>query len=72
MNGREFSTNYGSVFFPAAGLYGGNYAGSEGYYWSGESNDGSRAYVLEFDDGSARVGPSDVNLKFSVRLVRGL
>ena len=59
VNGREFSTNYGSVFFPAAGLYGGNYAGS-------------RAYVLDFDDGSARVGPSDVNLKFSVRLVRGL
>ena len=72
VNGREFSTNYGSVFFPAAGLYGGNYAGSEGYYWSGESNDGSRAYVLDFDDGSARVGPSDVNGKFSVRLVRGL
>ncbi len=55
VNGREFSTDYGSVFFPAAGGRGGFGAGSYGRYWSGESDDDDVACVLCFDDGVARV-----------------
>ena len=71
-NGYTFSTDYGSLFFPAAGYNGGNFAGSRGWYWSGESYDNSNAYILFFYGGLAYVDSNDVNLKFSVRLVRGL
>lgn len=71
VNGREFSTDYGSVFFPAAGLDGGEEAGDEGYYW-GESYDDSRAYILFFYGRGANVRPYPVSGKYSVRLVRGL
>lgn len=71
VNGQEFSTDYGSVFFPAAGQDGGYSAGVEGYYWSGEYDDDT-AFILDFGDGYAYVYWSDVNNKFSVRLVRGL
>lgn len=72
VNGREFSTDYGSVFFPAAGLDGGDYAGNEGYCWSGESYDDNGAYLLGFYDGYAYVSPGGVYFECSVRLVRGL
>ena len=71
--GYTFSTDYGSVFFPAAGLYGGFSAGLEGRYWSGESCDDGSAYFLDFNVGRALVNPYGVgNLEYSVRLVRGL
>ena len=60
------------MFFPAAGLLGGDNAGLGGYYWSGESYDGDFAYFLGFYDGYAGVGPDFVYYEFSVRLVRGL
>ena len=72
MKCKQFSTDYGSVFFPAAGLDGGDDAGREGDYWSGESYVGYRAYLLYFCDGDALVYPGDVGSKYSVRLVRGL
>ena len=71
-NGVTFSTDYGSVFFPAAGLNGGDSAGDEGDYWSGESYSDSKAYFLYFDENDANVNPNNVNNKYSVRLVRGL
>lgn len=70
--GYTFSTDYGSVFFPAAGLNGGDLAGDEGDYWSGESLDGNDAFVLDFYDGGAGVYPDRVDFEYSVRLVRGL
>ena len=60
------------MFFPAAGLNGGDNAGNEGNYWSGESDDDNNAYILNFNDGNANVNPNNVNNKYSVRLVRGL
>ncbi|MBQ4407151.1 MAG: hypothetical protein II852_09095 [Bacteroidales bacterium] len=73
MNGREFSTDYGSVFFPAAGLNSGTDASYEGFYWSGESYGDNFAYVLYFNDSYAHVRQNDAyGLEFSVRLVRGL
>ena len=71
-HGYTFSTDKGEVFFPAAGLFGGDIAGGEGIYWSGESDDGLYAYVLLFVDGFADVYPDYVVNKCSVRLVRGL
>ena len=72
-NGYTFSTDYGSVFFPAAGLYGGSNAGNRGFFWSGESSDDDNAYILRFfDDGNAYVGATGVFNKYSVRLVRVL
>ena len=74
-NGVTFSTDYGSVFFPAAGFNGGNYAayeGAEGYYWSGESYEGSDIYVLYFEAGYAGVDWRFAFNAYSVRLVRGL
>ena len=70
--GYTFSTDYGSVFFPAAGLDGGDNAGSEGYYWSGGSYGGGTAYVLYFFENAALVSSGRVDLECSVRLVRGL
>ena len=70
--GYTFSTDYGSVFFPAAGLVGGDDAGDEGFYWSGESGDDTLAYILFFRGGYADVSPNDVGNEYSVRLVRGL
>ena len=73
MSCKEFSNAYGSVFFPAAGDYGGDDAGDYGYYWSGGSFDGGdRAYDLYFYDGNAKVDWLFVGGKISVRLVRGL
>ena len=69
--GYTFSTDYGSVFFPAAGQDGGDGAGVGGSYWSGESAN-SEAYVLFFGGGIMNVTSSNVNYKYSVRLVRGL
>ena len=60
------------VFFPAAGNNGGNDAGSNGNYWSGESDGDDNAYVLNFNDGNADVNSNNVNNEYSVRLVRGL
>ena len=71
-HGYTFSTGYGSVFFPAAGLNGGYGAGAEGDYCSGESYVGNRAYILYFYGGHARVRPYNVSHEYSVRLVRGL
>jgi len=68
---KEFSNDYGSVFFPAAGDVGGYYAGSVGYYWSGESGDGGACFLNIFS-GIAYVDYYDVSNEFSVRLVRGL
>ena len=70
--GYTFSTDYGSVFFPAAGQNGGNAAGVGGSYWSGESDAGDEAYALFFGGGNTNVTSSDVNYEYSVRLVRGL
>ena len=70
--GYTFSTDYGSVVFPAAGYYGGLGAGSLGYYWSGEPGGGDDAWYLYFDDGYALVVSNGVYGEFSVRLVRGL
>ena len=71
-NGVTFSTDYGSVFFPAAGFDGGLDAGFEGGYWSGESYDDNSAYVLFFYEDAAVVYPFGVYDEYSVRLVRGL
>ena len=71
VEGREFSTDYGSVFFPAAGYYDGN-AGSYGYYWSGESNGVTGAWGLRFGSGDLGVSSYGANFGYSVRLVRGL
>ena len=77
-NGYTFSTDYGSVFFPAAGYSGGSYAGRVGNYWSGESYDRTAYYLhfddgLDYDDGAACVEPYGYNDDvYSVRLVRGL
>ncbi len=72
--GWTFANDYGSVFFPAAGLDGGSSAGSSsGYYWSGESHGDGSAFSLCFYSGSADVYSYDwVYSEFSVRLVRGL
>lgn len=71
--GYTFSTDYGSVFFPAAGNGGGrSNAGSHGYYWSGEFHSDGLACDLFFYSDYARVHYGDVSLGFSVRLVRGL
>ena len=69
--GYTFSTDYGSVFFPAAGLRGGNNAGNGGYYWS-SSPVYDDANFLYFGDGEAHVNTYLVDSKFSVRLVREL
>ena len=71
-NGWKFTTDYGSVFFPAAGFDGGGSAGVYGYYWSSSPDDDHDAYILCFNGGGAYVGPRGVYYKFSVRLVRGL
>ena len=72
VKGREFSTDYGSVFFPAAGYNGGSRAGSYGNYWSGEPDGDGRAWALSFSSGVADVISGRVDYEFSVRLVRGL
>ena len=73
-NGWKFSNDYGSVFFPAAGFNSGTDAGNEGVYWSGESYDDGKPCFLGISDGLAdvRAYDVDVDLEFSVRLVRGL
>ena len=70
-SGYTFSTDYGSVFFPAAGFNGGSSAGSAGRYRSGSLNDDG-ADILYFYNGNAYVSSFSVNNEFSVRLVRGL
>lgn len=71
-NGVYFSTDYGSVFFPAAGFAGGNNIGNQGSYWSCTPDDNGRAYRMDFfSDGRAAVSNSNV-FKYSVRLVREL
>ncbi|MBQ5539485.1 MAG: hypothetical protein IIU03_04500, partial [Bacteroidales bacterium] len=70
-HGVTFSTDYGSVFFPAAGCDDGNLAGDDGYYWS-SSPVVDRAFRLYFNYGDARVSQGDVDDECSVRLVRGL
>lgn len=72
VNGREFSTDYGSVFFPAAGDNGGDGAGSRGLYWSGEPDGGGSAWYLGFYGGLPGVYSDLVDYEYSVRLVRGL
>ncbi|MBR6279502.1 MAG: hypothetical protein IKR41_12235, partial [Bacteroidales bacterium] len=69
---KEFTNDYGSVFFPAAGGSGGRRAGDFGYCWSGESGSGGGAWGLGFRSGYADVGLGTDNSEFSVRLVRGL
>lgn len=69
---KEFTNDYGSVFFPAAGGNGGSYAGDYGFYWSGESNGDGRAWRLEFRSGFATVYSGYVTNGESFRLVRGL
>ncbi|MEE3448076.1 MAG: hypothetical protein VZQ51_05635 [Bacteroidales bacterium] len=72
-NGVTFSTDYGSVFFPAAGFNGGYNVGYEGNYWSSSPADvANNAYLLYFFDGDAGVLPTYVTFGFSVRLVRAL
>ena len=71
-NGWKFSNDYGSVFFPAAGLGDGTDAGSVGNYWSGESYDDSNAYGMGFSAYGANVGNAVGTYECSVRLVRGL
>ena len=72
--GYTFTTAYGSVFFPAAGYYGGTDAGSVGYYWSGTEDveHDDNAWLLFFYDGGAHVVWRNVGNGYSVRLVRGL
>lgn len=71
MQCKEFGNNYGSVFFSAAGDFGGAYAGDRGYYWSGETS-GSDVYLLSFTSGSVYVVKQGGNHGYSVRLVRSL
>lgn len=68
--GLTFSTDYGSVFFPAAGYFGGVMAGEDGSYWSRESPEDGHAYYLSIIVVDVSVNP--VNQTYSVRLVRGL
>ncbi len=68
---KEFTNDYGSVFFPAAG-YGGYFAGVYGSYWSGESGGDDGPWDLSFGSGYAGVRPLTVYSESSVRLVRGL
>ena len=70
-NGVTFSTDYGSVFFPAAGSYGGMDAGASGNYWSGTGGV-DNVFGLSFDVDRAIVGSAEEDYMFSVRLVRGL
>ena len=73
--GVNFSNDYGSVFFPAAGYNGGgNRDGSYGYYWSRETagDDGKKASALYFSSSDPGVAAHLVGNQYSVRLVRGL
>lgn len=72
VKGRVFSTDYGSLFLPAAGIDFDSCAGSEGFYWSGESAADDCAYSLDFGGGNAYVTSHIVHRGLSVRLVRGL
>ena len=74
MSCKEFKSDYGSVFFPAAGYVGGLDAGDYGSYWSGTDYDefGDNAFYLYFGDGFANVVWSNVGTGYSVRLVRSL
>ena len=79
MSCKEFSNDNGALFFPAAGFYGGDFAGEGGDYWSSSPGDdfaGYRgdplAYLLCFFVGYADVNLASVDSKYSVRLVRGL
>ena len=74
-NGWKFTNDKGSVFFPAAGYYGGNGAGEVGLYWSSSPGNAHEAYkILYFttEDDDAGVDQNAVNGEHSVRLVRGL
>ncbi|MCR4559495.1 MAG: hypothetical protein K5685_05400 [Bacteroidales bacterium] len=73
-NGYTFSTDYGSVFFPAAGYDGVYEVGYEGDYWSSSHAGGDSAWLLSFSEyeDAAGVCPGSVYSKYSVRLVRGL
>ena len=71
-NGVTFSTDYGSVFFPAAVFNSGYHADYEGLYWSVESDTYGGAYFLYFYGDDAYVDSDNVRFECSVRLVRGL
>ena len=71
---KEFTNDYGSVFFPAAGSDGGDGAGFYGVHWSGTEyvDNVYSAWYLGFDSGDADVVWYNVKYECSVRLVRGL
>ena len=75
--GRRFTskTNGNSIFFPAAGYYGGTtpgYRGSQGYYWSASRDSGSNGYGLNFNSGIVypQISSSGRRYGFSVRAVQ--
>ncbi|MBO7565889.1 MAG: hypothetical protein J6T60_02175 [Bacteroidales bacterium] len=73
--GYTFSTDYGEVFFPAAGYDGGIRAGTYGNYWSATSvpmSSSTEAYALTLYSVEASVTSDAVEFLYSVRLVRSL
>ena len=76
VNGRLFTSNVNgnTLFFPAAGYYGGtslNTRGSNGYYWSSTYYSATHARLLSFDSSSVSPqGSNERRFGFSVRAVQ--
>ena len=69
-SGYTFETDYGSVFFPAAGSFG-NSDEPFGYYWSGDQY----SYLYFYSKNNSQqvyVNTGYYDYEYSVRLVRGL
>jgi hypothetical protein len=70
-SGVTFSTDYGSVFFPALG----NNTGHSNVvcdYWSSNKGNGDKAYHLFWQNNSGSVGENATSYKFPVRFIRVL
>lgn len=70
MGYKVIGSNGNSITLPAAGIQGGFYVGSDGYYWSSATNGSEYAWYLHFGSNYMEMQSDARRYGRSVRLVR--